>query len=48
MLNRVNTVKQEYLADIIFGSFSNRTIWQRINLAISNTGISKNFNILIW
>ena len=24
------------------------TIWQRVNLAISNTGISKNCDIFIW
>ena len=35
------TVKREYLAAIIFGGFSNMTIWQIINLAISNSGISK-------
>ena len=33
------TLKQEYLVAIIFGDFSNMTIWQRINLAISNTAI---------
>ena len=36
-----NTVKREYLAAIIFGGFSNMTIWLRFNLAISNTGIYK-------
>ena len=41
-INVPNTVKPEYLAAIIFGGFSNMTIWQRIHLAISNTGISKN------
>ena len=41
-------VKHEYLAAIIFGGFSNMTIWQRINLAISNIGISKNSDNFIW
>ena len=33
---------------IIFGVFLDMTIWQRINLAISNTGMSKNCDIVIW
>ena len=33
---------------IIFGGFSNMTIWQRINLAISNTAIYKDCNVIIW
>ena len=32
----------------IWRLFKYMTIWQRINLAISNTGISKNCNIFIW
>ena len=43
-----NTVKPEYLAAIIIGGFSNMTIWQRNNLAISNTGISKDCDVFIW
>ena len=35
------TVKQQYLTAIIFGGFSNMVIWQIINLALSNTGISR-------
>ena len=46
--NKHNTAIQEYLAAIIFGGFSDMTIWQIINLAISNTGISKNCDIVIW
>ena len=42
------TVKREYLASIIFGVFSNLTTWRRINLEISNTGISKDWDIFIW
>ena len=42
------TVKREYLAAIIFGGFSNMTIWQRIDLAISNTAIYKDCNVIIW
>ena len=33
---------------IIFGDFSNVTIWQKINLAISNTAIYKDCNVIIW
>ena len=43
-----HTVKREYLAAIIFGVFLNITIWQRINLAISNTGIYKDADVFIW
>ena len=42
-----NTVKRESLAAIIFGCFSNMTIWQIINLAISNSGISKDCYVVI-
>ena len=42
------TVKREYLVAIIFSGFSNMTIWQRINLGISNTAIYKNCNVFIW
>ena len=33
---------------IIFGDFSDMTIWQILNLAISNAGLSKNCDIVIW
>ena len=42
------TVKREYLVPIIFCGFSNMTIWQGINLAISNTAIYKDCNVIIW
>ena len=45
--NECCTVKREYLTDILFGSFSNMEIWRRINLAISNTGISKDWEVFI-
>ena len=40
LLTVVNTVKREYLVAIIFGGFSDMTIWQTINLAIYNPGIT--------
>ena len=43
-----STVKHEYLAATIFGGFSKLTIWQRINLVISNFGISKKCDNFIW
>ena len=42
-----DTVKREYLAAIIFGGFSNMAIWRRINLAFSNDGISKDWDVFI-
>ena len=42
------TVKQEYLAAIIFDSFSNMAIWQIINLVISNTGIPNDWDVFIF
>ena len=39
-------VKREYLVAILYlVVFSNMTIWQRINLAISNTAIYKDCNV---
>ena len=44
-----DTVKREYLVAIIFGGFSNMAIWLRINLVISNTGISKDWEVfIVW
>ena len=42
------TVKWENLAPTIFGGFSNIQIWQIINLAISNFGIFKDYDVFIW
>ena len=47
-MSHLSTVKQEYLAAIIFGSFSNMAIWQRINFAISNTGIPNDWDVFIF
>ena len=41
------TVKQQYLAAIIFDGFSNMAIWRRVNLVISNTLIPKEVDVFI-
>ena len=47
LINIQNTIKQESLVAIIFGSFSNMTIWQRINLPIFDFGIFKDGYVFI-